>query len=509
MTESQQTTIAFLEAALADRPIRRVETHISLVLMAGDTVFKLKKTLKLPYADFSTPQLRLAACENEVALNRRTAPDLYRGIRRITRTAEGGVEFDGPGDLIDAAVEMHRFDEDELFDRLAERHALSLPLMEETALAIARFHDKADVLHTGGGAANLRAVLDINRSGFATSHVFTPERIDALDARLRHHLDLHAERLDAREKAGKLRLCHGDLHLRNIYRTEAGPRLFDCIEFNDAIASVDVLYDLAFLLMDLWHRGLPDLANAVANRYIDRTGDDDGFILLPLLMAIRAEVRAHVTATQAEHAGKNRDALRKLAGEYFDLAEGLLCHTPPCLIAMGGFSGSGKSTLAVEIAPKIGQPPGARLLESDRLRKSLFRAGLAERLPLEAYTSDISQTVYRQLFEKAEAILREGGCVVVDAVFDRADDRAALAEVAQRLAVPFYGYWLDMDGECLKARILSRCQGDSDATVDVLEKQMARDTGPMEWTKLNAASSSQNLAAQVLKAMKADQPASI
>lgn len=509
MTESQHETIAFLESALGNQDIRRVETHISLVLMAGDTVFKLKKALKLPYADFSTPQLRLAACENEVALNRRTAPDLYRGIRRITRKADGELEFDGPGDLIDAAVEMHRFDENELFDRLAERHALSLPLMEETALAIARFHNKADVLHKGGGAANLRAVLDINRSGFATSRIFAPERVAALDDRLRQHLDRHATCLDAREIAGKLRLCHGDLHLRNIYRTEGGPRLFDCIEFNDAIASVDVLYDLAFLLMDLWHRGLPDLANAVANRYLDRTGDDDGFALLPLLMAVRAEVRAHVTATQAEHAEGNSDALRKLAGEYFDLAASLLGHAPPSLIAIGGFSGSGKSTLAIELAPQIGLPPGARLLESDRLRKSLFGAGLAERLPLEAYTPDVSQAVYRQLFEKTDAILAQGGCVVVDAVFDRTEDRAAIADIAERLGIPFYGYWLDMDAECLKARIMNRCQGDSDATVDVLEKQMARDTGPMEWTKLNAASSSQNLAAQVLKAMKADQPASI
>lgn len=498
MTEREDGTIALLEAQLGGSGLHRVETHISLILMNGTRVFKIKKALKLPYADFSTPERRLAACENEFRLNRRTAPDLYHGVHRITSKANGELELDGPGELVDATVEMRRFDEDQLFDRLADRGKLDLPLMEETALAIARFHGQAEALHKGSGAANLRAVLDINRAGFATSHAFEPQAVSALDHALRQRLSRHADLLDERERDGKLKLCHGDLHLRNIYRAEDGPCLFDCIEFNDTIASVDVLYDLAFLLMDLWHRGLNALANAVTNRYLDRTGDDGGFALLPFLMAIRAEVRAHVTATQAENTSTDGASLRALAGEYFTLAGKMLRETPPRLITIGGLSGSGKSTLATALAPRLGAAPGARLLESDRIRKALFGAGLGERLPPEAYRPDASQAVYRLLFERTRAILANGGCVVADAVFDRAEDRTAMAEIAATLGVPFTGLWLDIDAQSLKRRVAARRQGDSDATVDVLEKQLSRDIGQLDWTRLDAASSSRDLVTQAL-----------
>ncbi len=508
MSESRNETIAFLESHAPGGKKRRIETHISLILLAGERAFKLKKPVKLPYADFSTPELRLAACENELRLNRRTAPDLYIGVRRLTRTVNGGLELDGQGELADAVVEMNRFDEDQLFDRLAERGALDMALMEETAIAIARFHEQAEVLHKGGGAANLEAVLDINRAGFATSHVFAAAEVERLDSALRQTLARHATLLDARERAGRLRLCHGDLHLRNIYRTPDGPRLFDCIEFNDAIASVDVLYDLAFLLMDLEHRGLSHLASAVANRYLDRTADDEGFRLLPFLMAIRAEVRAHVTATQAEHAGEGAAALKVLARQYYELANNLLADAKPRLIAIGGYSGSGKSTLAMALAPRLGSPPGARLLESDRLRKAMFGAGLHESLPADAYRPEISARVYGTLGERARIILQGGGIAIVDAVFDKPQDRAAIAAVAQALGLPFTGFWLEAPPATLRERVQRRGPCDSDATVDVLESQLARDPGPMDWLKLNAASPSPELTAQVLRMLEA-QPASI
>ncbi|MCX8999599.1 AAA family ATPase [Rhizobiaceae bacterium BDR2-2] len=509
MTDSQTETIAFLEGMMTGGGRKRVETHISIILLAGDAAFKLKKPVKLPYADFSTPALRLAACENEVTLNRRTAPDLYRGTRRITRTGSGGLELDGPGELVDAAVEMRRFDEDELFDRLAERHALDTPLMEETAVAIAGFHEKAEVLHTGGGAANLRGVLDINRAGFATSHVFSDAAVAGLDATLRKRLARHAALLDARERAGKLRLCHGDLHLRNIYRTPEGPRLFDCIEFNDAIASTDILYDLAFLLMDLWHRDLPGLASAVVNRYLDRSADDAGFCLLPFMMAVRAEVRAHVTATQAETAKDGGEALKALAGQYFELANDLLNEQEPRLIAIGGLSGSGKSTLAVRLAPLLGVAPGARLLESDRIRKALFGAGLSERLPDEAYAPGVSEKVYAALNDRARTILDGGGIAIVDAVFSRAEEREAVSAVAAGLGAPFTGLWLDAAPDVLRQRIRARSQGDSDATTEVLESQLARDPGPLDWTRLDATADAETLTATALDMIGGGQPTSM
>ncbi len=240
-------------------PVETMETHISRIFLAGDRAFKMKRAVRLPYADFSTPDLRLAACRKEVELNSRTAPRLYLGVRLITRGSDGRPAFDGSGELLDAVVEMMRFDQSALLDRMAEAGALTPDLMTRTARMIARFHRDAPVVHAGGGAQNLAGVLDINRAGFAASHVFAPSEVTALDAAFRTALSRHAAVLDRRESAGKVRRCHGDLHLRNICLLEGEPCLFDCIEFNDQIATVDVLYDLD-PAHGLWLR-LPGLAN--------------------------------------------------------------------------------------------------------------------------------------------------------------------------------------------------------------------------------------------------------
>ena len=169
-------------------------------------------------------------------------------------------------------------------------------------------------------SANLAGVLDINEAGFATSHVFAKAEIDTFSKVFRTALTRHSKLLDRREAAGKVRRCHGDIHLRNICLLDGEPRLFDCIEFNDQIATVDVLYDLAFLLMDLWHRGFPEFASLVMNRYLDEGDDEDGFVLLPFFMAVRAAVRAHVTATQVEEGSTDSEKLIAEARSYFDLA---------------------------------------------------------------------------------------------------------------------------------------------------------------------------------------------
>ncbi|TIV74097.1 MAG: aminoglycoside phosphotransferase, partial [Mesorhizobium sp.] len=219
----------------------------------------------------------------------------------------------------------------------------------------------------------------------------------------------HAGLLDRREAAGRVRRCHGDLHLRNICVFDGEPRLFDCIEFNDQIATVDVLYDLAFLLMDLWHRGFPQFANLVMNRYLDDADDEDGFVLLPFLMAVRAAVRAHVTATQVEESSQDSTKLIAEARSYFHLAQTLLAETPPRLVAIGGLSGSGKTTVAEALAAQIGAPPGARIVESDRIRKAMHGVAAETRLPAKAYRPGVSERVYRQIAWLAELILAEGG----------------------------------------------------------------------------------------------------
>ena len=303
IVEDQQSVAAMLmdPAAYGESgPVEAIETHISRIFLVGQRAYKIKRAVRLPYVDFSTPALRLAACEKEVELNSRTAPGLYLGVRRITREAGGELAFDGSGELVDAAIEMVRFDQSKLLDRMAVGGELTPALMTAVARMIVRYHRGAPEIHRGSGSSNLAGVLAINEAGFATSHVFDEAEIKAFTGIFRTALARHCELLDRREAAGKIRRCHGDLHLRNICLFDGEPRLFDCIEFNDQIASIDVLYDLAFLLMDLWHRGFPELANLVMNRYLDEADDEDGFILLPFFMAVRAAVRAHVTATQIE-----------------------------------------------------------------------------------------------------------------------------------------------------------------------------------------------------------------
>lgn len=501
-TEDQGGAIAFLadpaSYGLAG-PVERMETHISMIFLVGDKVYKLKKALKLPYVDFSTAAIREDACRKEVALNSETAPGLYIGVRRITRSDAGTLEFDGDGPLVDAVVEMSRFEQGQLFDRMAVAGRLTPDLMTQTARMIAFYHRRAPVVFSGGGAANIEAVLDINDAGFATSHVFGTAELATLSETFRTRLTRHGALLDRRALAGKVRRCHGDLHLRNICLLGGRPCLFDCIEFNLGIATVDVLYDLAFLLMDLWHRGFPDLANLAMNRYLDETDDEDGFCLLPFLMAIRAAVRAHVTATQAEEPGQDAVRLVGEARSYFDLANGLLEHAPPRLIAIGGLSGSGKTTVADRLAARVGAPAGARIVESDRIRKALHGVSAETRLPVSAYQPDVSKKVYHEMARHAELILAQGGSVVADAVFDDPANRLLMENAAAKAGAGFQGIWLEADPELLRRRVLERIGGPSDATTDVLSGQLARKPTDISWRHLDASKAAEAIAAAILQ----------
>jgi hypothetical protein len=485
-------------------PPEIIDTHISRIFLSGDRAYKIKRAVKLPYVDFSTPLQRLSACEKEVERNAPTAPGLYLGIRRIMRAADGTLGFEGPGELVDAVIVMVRFDQSALLDRMALSGRLTGAIIDDVADTIANFRRSAPPGPLDGGAANMAAVLDINVAGFATSSVFRPDLLAVLLSSFRSALERHRALLDARALSGHVRRCHGDLHLRNICMLEGKPRLFDCIEFNDAIATVDVLYDLAFLLMDLWHRGFREYANRVMNRYLDITADDDGYVLLPFFMAVRAAVRAHVTATQADSGGKGAASLREEAQSYFDLAASLLKQEPPLLIAIGGLSGTGKTTVAEALAPMVWAPPGARIIESDRIRKAMHGKAPETRLPQEAYAPEVSRKVYAEIASRTGLILGSGGAVVADAVFDRPDDRAAIADAARRSGVPFLGIWLAAGADTLRARVAARRGGPSDATVDVLERQLQKNAGACDWLQLDAARPVAETVAAILASVGAD-----
>ena len=284
---------------------------------------------------------------------------------------------------------------------------------------------------------------------------------------------------------------------------EGAPHLFDCIEFNPQIAISDVLYDLAFLLMDLWHRGLRRLANLVLNRYLDEVQDDDGFGLLPFLMATRAAVRAHVTATQACEAEKDRAAvLSTEARSYYVLALDLLQTSVASLVAIAGLSGSGKTTVAELLACDIGRAPGARIIESDRIRKSMHGVAAETRLPASAYQPEVSMKVYRELERRAAFILERGGCALVDAVYPRPGDRKAIEDVARHAGVPFLGVWLEADPAVLWDRVRHRLGGPSDADTSVLAQQLERGQDNIGWLHLDASGSTEAVSDAILTAIR-------
>ena len=306
--------------------------------------------------------------------------------------------------------------------------------------------------------------------------------------------------LDRRQRLGKVRRCHGDLHLGNICMFEGRPTLFDCLEFDDAMATVDVLYDLAFLLMDLWHRDLKAGANLVLNRYLDVLDESDGLTLVPLLMAIRAAVRAHVSATRAEEPAEAASAktLRREATSYFHLAQALLKPVPPRLVAIGGFSGSGKSTVVAAIAQAIGAPPGARVLNSDRIRKRMGGVAPTTRLPAPSYRREVSRAVYDTLGQEAEYLLALGHGVVLDATFRRPEDRARIEQMAAAVEVPFTGIWLELAPDKLIERVARRGADPSDATTEVIRNQIAQFSGPMTWATVAADGSVDEVVKRVL-----------
>jgi uncharacterized protein len=313
---------------------------------------------------------------------------------------------------------------------------------------------------------------------------FAPECVDEIRASSLQRLAAVGGLLDRRRAEGKVRRCHGDLHLRNICLLDGKPTLFDCLEFSDALASIDVLYDLAFLLMDLEHRGLTDFSNLVLNRYLDLTDEDDGLPAMPLFLSLRAAIRAHVTATAIDQTA-HPDRKPEMAAEarrYLDLAVRSLRPRPCRLVAIGGLSGSGKSTLAAALAPEI----GARVLRSDVIRKRLFGITPETRLPASAYTPGVSQRVYQALRDKAAAALAAGYSVIIDAVSLNAEERRSFAAVAKAASVPFLGLWLAAPVPTMERRLRARRRDASDASPEVLAQQLRQDAGPIDWVIIDA-----------------------
>lgn len=500
---AQAAVIEFLAspATHGGSVVERIDTHSAVVFLAGSRALKLKRAVAFDYLDFSTPERRHAACEAEVRINRRTAAAIYRGVVAITREPDGRLALGGTGEPVDWCVDMERFDQEQLLDRLAGRNGVTLDIAERLADAVARFHLTAEPRHDQGGVEGMRWVITGNARGFAEQGegILAPAACAALTAAALAELERRAALIDRRRATGCVRQCHGDLHLRNIVLIDGAPTPFDAIEFNDAIACGDVFYDLAFLLMDVWRRDLRGAANALLGGYLARTLDFEGLALLPLFLSCRAAVRAKTSATTARLQSDpvRRQESEALARDYVTMAAGFLRPATPTLVAIGGLSGSGKSTLARGLASDVGPVPGAVVLRSDALRKSLCGVQPFERLGPDGYTADVSARVYEVMVDRARAALGAGHAVIADAAFLQPDERAAIEAAATEASVPFVGLWLEAPSGVLTARVEGRSGDASDADATVLGQQLRRDLGPITWQRLDASGSAPILLADV------------
>jgi aminoglycoside phosphotransferase family enzyme/predicted kinase len=461
-------------AWLTARADRAIETSCAEVYLGGDHAWKIKRPVNYGYLDFSTLEKREQAIRRELELNRRYSGDLYRAVRRVTRETNGQLAIDGSGEAIEWLLEMHRFDPAAV---LSERsYAIDASLAEEIGRLLGRMHLAAKV----AGENDLGAygyTVDSNVEPLRRAcPPFERDKVERIISATQASRAAIAPLLEQRRREGFFRECHGDLHLGNLLLADGKPTPFDCIEFSDVLARMDVAYDAAFTLMDLVVRGRPEAASRVLNAWLDETARGfppslwDGLAALPQFLCIRACIRAHVTAAQGDADG---------AQKYLAAAEAFL--TPPAikLTAIGGRSGTGKTWRAARLAGET--PPGAVVLRTDLIRKRLCNVQPLERLPDAAYTPEVDENVYAEMFAAAGRVLATGWPVILDAVFLDPVRRGHAEVVAERCNVPFDGIWLEAPAALLRARVAARKGDASDADLAVLERQLARDAGPVTW----------------------------
>jgi aminoglycoside phosphotransferase family enzyme/predicted kinase len=490
---SQDEVFAFLgdAATHGGAKTNRCDTHAAAVFLAGDRAYKVKRAVRFPFLDYSTLEKRRSACEAELGVNRRFAPELYRRAVPITREPDGRLALDGQGETIEWAVEMKRFDESQTLDHIAERGDLDNGLSNKLATAVAAMHERAGPADVVPWLAALEDYIGQNTEAFLERQsLFPAGEISALESESRAALERLRPILLERGRAGLVRRGHGDLHLGNIAVLRGEPVAFDAIEFDPVVASGDLLYDLAFLLMDLVERDLANAANIVLNGYLAvtrRLEDCDGLAALPLFMSLRAAIRAKVTAARLDRCRESeRTPIVTSAQRYFELATGLLRPVSPVVVCTAGLSGTGKSVLARALAPLLAPPPGAVVLRSDFERKAMFGQAETAHLPPEAYGSEVSERLYSILNDKAVRIVRAGYSVIVDAVFAKPDERSSIEAVARHASAKFVGLFLVADLATRLRRVGARGPDASDADATVARLQEEFNLGQLTWHKVNA-----------------------
>ena len=431
--DDQHEVIAFLSDSASygvQGDVVRIDTHCSIVFLVADRAYKLKRAIRYASLDYTTRELRQAACEAELLLNRRTAPDLYLGVHSIKRSPSGALGFDVAGAALDHVVVMHQFAQSDLFDRMAQTERLTPALTRALGEAVAHLHLAAERTPRRGGSEAIRRVIaDNDRELAKVAAELDGAAVRALSSRARGEADRLAALLEKRRDEGSVRRCHGDLRLANICLYGGRPTLFDSIEFSDEISCIDVLYDLAFLLMDLELRGRSDLGNAVFNAYLDLAPETYGLRALPLFLALRAATRSYALAGSAGRRADPQEAAQLLTSARRHIAAGVAFLAPqrPQLIVLGGAPDLERTELAAAVAGHVHPAPGARVLHPASSDQSPWAV--------------------------ASATLSAGCSVLVEGVFADAVDRVAVGELASGLGVTLLPFWVGTLPANLDARL--------------------------------------------------------
>jgi aminoglycoside phosphotransferase family enzyme/predicted kinase len=454
--------------------VQLIQTHISYVLLTGEFAYKIKKPLDFGFLNYSTLAARQHFCQEELRLNQRSAADVYLEVVPITQSGDH-YQIGGSGEIVEYAVKMRQFPQATLLTNLFERGELTPALVQELAQVIAEFHRKTttnDYIRSFGKVEQVRQAFDEN---FKQTEQYiggpqTQQQFDETKAYCDRFFAEQTALFQQRIEADRIRECHGDLHLRNIAYWNHKLLLFDCIEFNEPFRFVDVMYDVAYIVMDLEARQRRDLSTLFLNTYTEQTGDWEGLQVLPIYVSRQTYVRAKVTCFLLNDPGvpdTEKQAAAKTAALYYRLAWEYSQDKKGRLLLMAGLSGSGKSTTARAIAEQI----GAIQIRSDAVRKHLGGIPLQERGGADLYTPEMHQKTYGRLLELGVKLAQQGYSVILDAKYDRQVWRQAVIEQAAAHHLPLQIIHCDAPTEVLRARLQHRTGDIADATPDLLAQQ--------------------------------------
>ncbi len=473
---------SMLHPEVYDHPVKSIkliETHISWVVLTGRFAYKIKKPVNFGFLDFSTLEKRRRYCEQELHLNRRLADAIYLDVVSITGTTDKPV-ISKKGDAFEYAVKMAEFPQSAQLDNMLAAGELNVEHMDAIAHRVAAFHQVIPVANNAIDYGSKGCIYQPVIENFVQiNQHFKKKWFTATLDKLESWSHIEFKKLESvfeqRKHSGFIRECHGDMHLRNLVWLDGKPFAFDCIEFNAALRWIDVVSDIAFLVMDLQDREQPHLANRFLNTYLESTGDYAGLSVLKFYLCYRAMVRAKVDALRLEQknilASEEEHSLAEFSS-YLELAVTYTQAVKPKLIVMRGVSASGKSTVSQQLLDAT----GAIRIRSDVERKRLFNmleANASTEINAGIYSAQASQQTYTKLLELAEAVIRSGYSVIVDAAFLDAAQRKPFYRLAGSLAVPYIILDVTAPVEVLRKRIVQRKQGVSDADLGVLEHQLA------------------------------------